>query len=172
MPNSCVGPRGTICQNFIPIYRKISMTSSTPILRGITAGRCNLTNPASVRKTWIANGIELGNSWGFEYKTVAFVWDKMAHNPGKYTMSYCELCLVFKKGKIPTPRGTRNEKQLLSVPRRQHSEKPSEIRQAIERMFPMQRKIELFARSRAEDWDVWGLDVREEYDKEPSQENS
>ena len=26
--------------------------------------------------------IDLGKSWGFEYKTVAFVWDKMSHNPG------------------------------------------------------------------------------------------
>jgi len=44
----------------------------------------------------LAQGIELGKAWGFEYKTVAFVWDKMVHNPGQYTMSYCELCLVFK----------------------------------------------------------------------------
>lgn len=112
----------------------------------------------------LANGIELGKSWGFEYKTVAFVWDKMVHNPGKYTMSYCELCLVFKRGLIPTPRGTRNEKQLLSVPRGEHSAKPSEVRDAIQRMFPTQDKIELFARQRPESWDVWGLDVREEYE--------
>ena len=32
-----------------------------------------------------ANAIKLGESWGFEYKTVAFVWDKMVHNPGRYT---------------------------------------------------------------------------------------
>lgn len=112
----------------------------------------------------LANGIELGKSWGFDYKTVAFVWDKMVHNPGKYTMSYCELCLVFKRGRIPSPRGTRNEKQLLSAPRGAHSVKPSEVRDAIERMFPTQRKIELFARQRPENWDVWGLDVREEYE--------
>lgn len=112
----------------------------------------------------LANGIELGQAWGFEYKTVAFVWDKMVHNPGKYTMSYCELCLVFKRGRIPAPRGTRNEKQLLSAPRGEHSVKPSEVRYAIERMFPTQDRIELFARHRPDSWDVWGLDVREEYE--------
>lgn len=32
---------------------------------------------------------------------------------------------------------------------------------AIERMFPTQDKIELFARHKPENWDVWGLDVRE-----------
>lgn len=113
----------------------------------------------------LANSIELGRSWGFEYKTVAFIWDKMVHNPGKYTMSYCELCLVFKKGRIPTPRGTRNEKKLLSVRRGKHSVKPSEIRDSIERMFPTQDKIELFARRRPGKWDVWGLDVREKYEE-------
>lgn len=48
----------------------------------------------------LAQAIELGESWGFEYKTVAFVWNKQVHNPGQYTMSYCELCLLFKKGRI------------------------------------------------------------------------
>lgn len=112
----------------------------------------------------LAQGIELGQAWGFEYKTVAFVWNKMVHNPGKYTMSYCELCLVFKKGRIPTPRGTRNEKQLVHSPRGEHSAKPADVREAIERMFPSQNKIELFARSKPKGWAVWGLDVQERYD--------
>lgn len=107
----------------------------------------------------LAQGIELGKAWGFDYKTVAFVWDKMAHNPGQYTISYCELCLVFKKGKIPSPRGARNEKQLVQAKRKHHSAKPDEIRASIERMFPTQSKIELFARTKPNDWDVWGLDV-------------
>lgn len=109
----------------------------------------------------LAQGIELGTSWGFDYKTVAFVWDKMVHNPGKYTLSYCEMCLVFKRGKIPSPRGTRNEKQLIRSPRGEHSVKPIEVREAIERMFPTQTKIELFARTHPKNWDVWGLDVVE-----------
>jgi N6-adenosine-specific RNA methylase IME4 len=117
---------------------------------------------------WVTNphleqGIELARAWGFEYRTVAFVWDKMVHNPGKYTMSYCELCLVFKKGRIPTPRGARNIKQLIRQPRSNHSEKPLEVLKAIEKMFPSQKRIELFARHKPKGWDVWGLDVREEY---------
>lgn len=116
---------------------------------------------------WVTNphleqGIELGKAWGFEYRTVAFVWDKMNHNPGQYTMSYCELCLVFKRGRIPSPRGARNVKQLVRIPRGVHSEKPTEILKSIELMFPTQDKIELFARHKPVGWDVWGLDVREE----------
>jgi len=107
----------------------------------------------------LAQGIDLASAWGFEYKTVAFVWNKMVHNPGKYTMSYCELCLIFKRGKIPSPRGARNIKQLVNSPRGAHSEKPEEVRKGIELMFPTQRKIELFARGRFDGWDIWGLDV-------------
>lgn len=103
--------------------------------------------------------LELGKYWGFEYRTVGFVWNKMVHNPGKYTMSYCELCLIFKKGRIPTPRGARNVKQLIEVPRGKHSEKPSEVRLNIDKMFPSQKKIELFARSENPGWQSWGLDV-------------
>ncbi len=112
----------------------------------------------------LAQGIELGRAWGFEYRTVAFVWDKMVHNPGQYTMSYCELCLVFKRGRIPKPRGARNVKQLVRVPRGDHSEKPAEVLNGIEEMFPTQKKIELFARNKPKGWDVWGLDVREVYE--------
>ena len=49
--------------------------------------------------------IQLGKSWGFRWATVAFVWDKQRLNPGFYTMSQCELCLVFRRGHIPKPRG-------------------------------------------------------------------
>lgn len=109
----------------------------------------------------LAQGIRLGEAWGFEYRTVAFVWDKMNHNPGQYTLSNCELCLLFKKGKIPSPRGARNIQQLVRVPRGEHSVKPNEIRENIVKMFPTQSKIELFARQKPLGWDVWGLDVRE-----------
>ena len=107
----------------------------------------------------LAQAIELGEAWGFEYKTVAFVWDKMNHNPGQYTLSNCELCLLFKRGRIPKPRGARNIQQLVRCPRRKHSEKPIEVIQAIEKMFPTQERIELFARRKTTGWSVWGLEV-------------
>jgi N6-adenosine-specific RNA methylase IME4 len=110
--------------------------------------------------------IELGIAWGFEYRTVAFVWDKMVHNPGKYTLSYCELCLLFKRGKIPSPRGARNVKQLVRVPRTAHSEKPLQIAEHIEEMFPTQKRIELFARKRFDKWSAWGLDVIMDHNQE------
>lgn len=107
----------------------------------------------------MANAVELGQAWGFEYKTVAFVWDKMVHNPGRYTLSQTEFCLVFKRGRIPTPRGARNIRQLVQVPRGKHSEKPEHVIDGITKMFPKQRKIELFARKNYNGWDNWGLEI-------------
>ena len=109
----------------------------------------------------LANAVELGAAWGFDYKTVAFVWDKQMHNPGRYTLSQTEFCLVFKRGRIPTPRGARNVRQLVSCPRGAHSEKPRQVIEGITRMFPRQRKIELFARRAWEGWDRWGLESPE-----------
>ncbi|MCL2015920.1 MAG: MT-A70 family methyltransferase [Defluviitaleaceae bacterium] len=107
----------------------------------------------------MAYAIELGQAWGFAYKTIAFVWDKMVHNPGRYTLSQTELCLVFKKGRIPSPRGARNIRQLIHVPRGKHSEKPAEVIDGITKMFPTQNKIELFARKNYNGWDNWGLEI-------------
>jgi N6-adenosine-specific RNA methylase IME4 len=114
----------------------------------------------------LQQAISLGEAWGFEYRTVGFVWDKMVHNPGKYTLSNCELCLIFKRGKIPSPRGARNIQQLVRVPRGKHSEKPLEVLRNIELMFPTQSKIELFARKKIKGWDFWGLDVMEREQEE------
>ena len=106
-----------------------------------------------------ANAIELGKTWGFEYKTVAFVWDKQVHNPGRYTLSQTEFVLAFKKGRFPSPRGARNIQQLISVHRGKHSEKPEEVIIGITRMFPAQKKIELFARKNHIGWYAWGLEI-------------
>ena len=107
----------------------------------------------------LPQAIQLMNAWGFEYKTIAFVWDKQRVNPGYYTMSQVEICLVGKRGKIPTPRGERNVKQFLSEMKTIHSKKPDEIRNRIVAMFPTQKKVELFARQSPEGWDVWGNEV-------------
>ena len=107
----------------------------------------------------MANSIELGTAWGFAYKTVAFVWDKQVHNPGRYTLSQTEFCLVFKRGRIPSPRGARNIRQLVAVKRGAHSEKPQAVIEGITKMFPEQEKIELFARRNYCGWDNWGLEI-------------
>ena len=126
-------------------------------VQNITADDCILfmwtTGPQ------MANSIELAEAWGFEYKTVAFVWDKMVHNPGRYTLSQTEFVLAFKHGRFPQPRGARNVRQMITVPRKEHSQKPLEVIAGITQMFPEQSKIELLARNNYTGWDNWGLEV-------------
>ena len=103
--------------------------------------------------------IELGKSWGFQFKTVAFVWDKQRTNYGFYTLSQIEICLVFKKGKIPKRLAT-NIKQFLSEKLGRHSEKPREIRDRIDKMYNYLSRIELFAREQVDGWDCWGNECK------------
>jgi len=112
---------------------------------------------------WVVNpelkgGIQLGEAWGFKYITVGFVWHKPNRTLcGNYTMAQTEQCLIFRKGRIPQPRGSRNERQFLSQDASfLRFRKPDEIRDRITRMFPTQSKLELFARQRIKGWDAFG----------------
>lgn len=111
---------------------------------------------------WIVNSrmascIQVARDWGFKYVNVGFVWYKPNRTLcGYYTMNQTELCLIFKRGKIPLPRGSRNQAEFLCERATKHSVKPDEIRDRIMRMFPSQSKIELFARKKVENWDAWG----------------
>lgn len=49
-----------------------------------------------------------------------------------------------------------DEPQTIYAPRGEHSEKPEEIYQRIERMYPNASKLELFARKRRPGWDAVG----------------
>jgi len=139
-------------------------------LGGLPLG--SISDKNSMLFMWVVSpmlddGIELMKKWGFKYSTIAFIWHKQRANPGHYTMSECEICLVGRRGKIPTPRGARNVRQFLSEMRGKHSAKPIEIRKRIELMFPTQTKLEMFARQSAVGWDAWGNEVENSIDISP-----
>jgi len=136
-------------------YRCVKLNSLVRIpLDNIAAKDCLLFLWAT--SPHLDQAIELGKSWGFKWATVGFVWDKIRKNPGYYTMSQCELCLIFKKGKIPQPRGSRNIEQLVRELRGTHSTKPDEVAERIDKMFPNQSKVELFSRRTRPGWASWG----------------
>lgn len=103
--------------------------------------------------------IKLGEGWGFRYVHTPFIWHKQRTNPGFYTMTQTEPVLCFKRGRIPQPRGTRNERQVVEALRGRHSEKPREVQDRITRMFPTQNKLEMFAREAYPGWDAWGNEI-------------
>lgn len=128
----------------------------------------------------LAEALELITAWGFTYRTCAFVWlkqnrcsddrqpmlfypgDKAALSVysglGHWTNGNAELCLFAKRG---TPkRQDKSVKQIVIAPVSRHSAKPPEVRERIVRMMGDGPRIELFARERAEGWDVFGNEVQ------------
>jgi site-specific DNA-methyltransferase (adenine-specific) len=111
--------------------------------------------------------MEIMKCWGFEYKTVGFVWQKLNKqgNPvcfmGAYTMkSGVEICLIATKGKNAHKMVEKhNIRSLIQSPRLHHSKKPDEARKRIEELVGNKSKIELFARDRFDGWDCWGNQV-------------
>lgn len=101
--------------------------------------------------------IDIGESWGFEFKQVAFVWDKQRTLAGNYTITQCEFVLVFrpKKGKLPK-RCKTNARQYFQERPREHSRKPEYVQDMIDLMYPNTNKLELFARRSRPGWDTWG----------------
>jgi len=124
--------------------------------------------------TWpkLMEALWLGNAWGFEYKTAAWVWVKQSSSGrswhfgnGYWSRSNAEVCLLFTRG---TPhRKSAGIRQLiieagqqtlfpaLVAPFTVHSAKPYEAYSRIEALVPGPY-LELFARVSAPGWDAWG----------------
>jgi len=100
------------------------------------------------------------HAWGFDYKA-SFVWDKQLHNFGHYNSVRHELLLIATRGSC-TPDSKELHDSVVSIKRSsKHSEKPEEFRQIIDEMYPPRAgkrrdRIELFARTKAKDWDSYG----------------
>lgn len=110
----------------------------------------------------IKEGLDLMDAWSFEYKTTAFVWNKVykSGNPycgmGYWTRSGTEICILGFCGKLE--RKSKSVYQVISAPVTRHSEKP-DISERIIKLFGDLPRIELFARKEREGWDVWGNQI-------------
>jgi len=119
---------------------------------------------------------DLIKSWGFEYKTCAFVWiktnqrkkvDQYSFLPeenfdefmgqGRWTRGNAELCLLATRGSIN--RLSAGVRQIIYSPRLKHSQKPDETRKRILELVGDLSRLELFARRSIHGWDVWGNEV-------------
>jgi site-specific DNA-methyltransferase (adenine-specific) len=108
---------------------------------------------------------ELMESWGFEYVTVGFVWNKKSKTTkgvnailSKYTRKSCEFCYIGKRGKYIVDNPCRVS-QIINECKKEHSHKPDCIRQYIVQMVGDKPKIELFARQRYDGWDCYGNEL-------------
>lgn len=115
-------------------------------------------------------------AWGFEYKSIAFQWVK-TYKPkedgsaqpffglGRWTRGNTEPCLLATRGK---PKRIANNvsqlvisaEELVVEPFTRHSAKPSEVRSRIERLMGSEAPaLELFARERVANWEVFGNEI-------------
>jgi N6-adenosine-specific RNA methylase IME4 len=101
-------------------------------------------------------------AWGFEYKTIGFIWVKLngLHEvflgTGNYTRSNSEPCLLGTRGKVSRFVSGDAISSVIVSPRGTHSAKPYEARLRIEKLVPHANRVELFARDLVYGWDGWG----------------
>jgi N6-adenosine-specific RNA methylase IME4 len=114
-----------------------------------------------VTNNFLVDGLEVMKSWGFIYKTM-ITWGKNKFGLGQYFRGQTESCLFGVKGNLPYKiiDGKRQQgSTLLLAPKREHSQKPDEMRQMIEKVS-YEPFIELFARQSVNGWDCWGDNVK------------
>jgi len=112
--------------------------------------------------------IELGRHWGFLFKSDGFIWVKTGKHDatlrpigmGKWVRKQVEYSLIFSRGKPSrTDAGVRQlietGENVIYAPKREHSRKPEERYERIERLVSGPY-VELFARETRRGWSCWG----------------
>jgi len=115
---------------------------------------------------WVPNalileGLEVMRRWGFEYKT-NIVWYKIRKDGGPdgrgvgfYFRNVTEFVLFGVRGGLRTRAAGRRQTNIIAQRKREHSRKPDELYDIIERCSPGPY-LELFARHSRPGWKQWG----------------
>lgn len=117
----------------------------------------------------MADALQVIKSWGFIYKTCAFVWIKKNKKTftnfwgmGAYTRANSEICLiaVSKKTKAKEMVKSHKVQQVIESAIEEHSKKPDIVRDKIIELFGKDtKKIELFARQEVYGFDAFGNEI-------------
>ncbi|MFN3200707.1 MAG: MT-A70 family methyltransferase [Bradymonadia bacterium] len=117
----------------------------------------------------LAEGLRVMESWGFTYKTVAFVWVKTypkAGTPfwgmGSWTRANAEIVMLGIKGRPKRISASVHQivhAPTIEAPIERHSKKPDIFRDRIVELMGDVPRLEMFARQAPEGWDTWGNEV-------------
>ena len=123
-----------------------------------------LAAPDSILYLWgtspkLTEALEVMSAWGYTYRT-CMVWVKQRIGCGFYCRQQHELLLIGVRGTPVLPDASKLPSSVMQAPRREHSEKPVEVYEMLERLYPGRQKCELFARSVRPGWVAWGNDAR------------
>lgn len=109
---------------------------------------------------WVSNatlrvGFDLLEAWGFTPRSV-FTWVKPHMGLGVYLRNATEHIILGTRGKAPVK--FKSQINWGIFPRQDHSHKPEEVYDIIERVSPGPY-LELFARRKRPGWDSWGNEI-------------
>lgn len=150
-----------------PEHRRLSRYATLPLpqIKAIPVHRACASQAHLY--LWVPNallreGLEVLEAWGFTYKT-NLVWYKIRRDGGPdgrgvgfYFRNTTELVLFGTRGRLRTGDAGRRQVNVIAACKREHSRKPDELYDIIERCSPGPY-LELFARGRHSDrWYVWG----------------
>lgn len=123
---------------------------------------------------WVPNallpeGLEVMQRWGFRYVS-NIVWHKVRKDGGSdgrgvgfYFRNVTELLLFGVRGKnARTLDPGRSQVNMIQSRKREHSRKPDEQYEIIEKCS-YKKRIELFSRGARKGWEVWGNQADESY---------
>lgn len=112
----------------------------------------------------LSEALRVIEAWGFQYKSVAFVWLKRNRKScswfyglGYWTRGNAEICLLAIRGH--PKRKSASVHQFIVSPIEEHSKKPDITRDKILELMGELPRIELFARKRVSGWEAWGNEV-------------
>ncbi len=124
---------------------------------------------------WVPNallphGLHVLASWGFEYKS-NIIWHKVRKDGGSdgrgvgfYFRNVTEILLFGVRGKAArTLSPGRRQVNMIQSRKREHSRKPDEQYELIERCS-RGPYLELFGRGTRDNWAVWGLQAVDDYE--------
>lgn len=115
---------------------------------------------------WVPNallpdGLEVMKAWGFTYKS-NIIWHKVRKDGGPdgrgvgfYFRNTTELILFGIRGSMRTLDPGRSQVNIIRTQKQEHSRKPDELYELIERCSPGPF-LEIFARGKRKGWDVFG----------------
>jgi N6-adenosine-specific RNA methylase IME4 len=105
--------------------------------------------------THLHDAFHVVSAWGFEYVS-SMVWVKDRPGTGWWVRHQHEYLLIGRRGKVSPPPFAQRPVSVIQAPRTEHSAKPDEVAEMLERLWPEVPRIELFSRSPRPGWDAIG----------------
>ena len=149
-----------------PEHRRLDRYSTLSLDQICAIDVASVAAPNAHLYLWVPNallveGLEVMKAWGFRYVS-NIVWAKRRKDGGPdgrgvgfYFRNVTELILFGVRGAMRTLAPARSQVNIIETRKREHSRKPDEQYELIERCSPGPY-LELFARYPHPGWTVWG----------------